>query len=46
MDYAKDTMDLLRTDIEEQMEQRTRALRAAGASKEFRQPGEVENLMG
>ncbi len=46
MDYATYTMDLLRTDVDEQMERRARALRVAGDSEEFRQPGEVENLMG
>ena len=46
MDYATDTMDLLRTDVDEQMERRAKALRAAGDSEEFRQPGEIEDLMG
>ncbi len=33
MNYAKDTMDLLRTDVEEQMERRARALQVAGDSE-------------
>ncbi len=35
MDYAADTMDLLRTDVEEKMEWRAKALRAARDSEEF-----------
>ena len=46
MDYPTDTMDLLRTDVEEQMERRTKALLAAQDSEEFRQPGQVKNMMG
>ncbi len=46
MDYATDMMDLLRTDINEQMERRTKALQAAGDIEELRQPGEIESLMG
>ncbi len=46
MDYATDTMDLLRTDVEEQMKRRAKALRVARDSEEFRQPSQVENLMG
>ncbi len=35
MNYATDTMDLLRTDVDRQMEQRVKALRTAGDSEEF-----------
>ncbi len=46
MNYATDTMDLLRTDVDEQMERRVKALQKAGDSEELRQPGEVKDLMG
>ncbi len=39
-------MGLLRTKINTQMERQTETLRAARNSEEFRQPGQVENLMG
>ncbi len=41
MNYATDTMDLLQTDVNEQMERRVKALRAAGDNEEFGQPGEI-----
>ncbi len=39
-------MDLLPADIAEQVDRQTEALRAARDSEEFRQPGQVKNLMG
>ncbi len=46
LDYAVDVMGLLRMKINTQGEQQTETLRAARHSEEFRQPGQVENLMG
>ncbi len=46
IDYAVDVMALLRTDLNDRMERRTETLRAAQDSEEFRQSGQVENLMG
>ncbi len=46
VDYAVDVVGLLRTNIDDQMEQRTETLRAAQNSEEFQQPGQIENLMG
>ncbi len=46
IDYPSDVMELLRTDVDERMERRTGTLQAARDSEEFRQPGQMENLMG
>ncbi len=46
MDYATNTTDLLRTDVDEQMERQAKALRVAGDNEEFQQPGIIEDLMG
>ena len=46
IDYAVDVMGLLRTNIDNQMKRQTETLRAARNSEEFRQPGQIENLMG
>ncbi len=46
MSYATDTMDLLRTDVDEQEERRVKALRKARDSEELRLPGEVKDFMG
>ncbi len=46
VDYAVDAMGLLRTKIDDQIEQQTKTLQAARNSEEFHQPGQIENLMG
>ncbi len=46
MNYATNTMDLLRTDVDEQMKRQVENLLTAGDSEEFQQPGEIRDLMG
>ncbi len=46
MNYATDTMDLLRTDVDEQMKRQVEGLWTAGDSEEFQQYGEIKDLMG
>ncbi len=46
VDYAMDVMELLRMDVDERMKWRNETLWEARDSEEFRQPGQVENLMG
>ncbi len=45
IDYATDVLELLRTDVEKRMERRPETPREARDSEEFRQPGQMENLM-
>ena len=46
INYAADTMDLLRTEVNTQVELRVEALQKAGHSEELQQSGEIDELMG
>ncbi len=46
INYATDTMDLLRTEVDMQMERRVEALQKARHSEELQQSGEIDELMG
>ncbi len=46
MNYATDAMDLLRTDVDMQVERRVKALQKAVDSEELQQAGEMDDLMG
>ena len=46
INYATDAMDLLRTDVDTQVERRVEALQEARHSKELQRTGEMDELMG